>query len=557
MAAVAARDLPRRLPRLVGAGSVAGVAALTCVVVGSRVDLSFAWAAAHHASGWLWSALAASVLLVLLAPALVSRAAVPDVPLGAHLLMGPIDALLAMVLPSGPAVSMVAKHRMLTALGLPATAAGGAANLVALSGAALAALTAGAAAVVLGAGGHLVAMRPPWAAVVRVGAPVLLLVTALALVGWVRSADGWPARAWSSFRTLTREAGVRRGPHVLAGQAMWLAAQCLTLLLLLAGLQGQEHPLTIGALVEAAAVFVLAHSLSWVPVLPTPLGVIDLAVLLGLAGVGVDPAVAGATVLLWRTATLLSLLAASVLALVLWRTGWRQRWQPRAGPGEAVLGRLAHRGLFALIAAVPSSWRDRLRRLIFEHTFSAEDPWRYAQMPYEARKAEALLEAVTQRPGVVIELGCAQGHLTTRLASAFPEAQVVGVDLSPTALESARQRTRLLGNCEFLLADAGGLHRTWGRRPPADLLVVSEVLYYLGGARRVAEAMAGVAPALGAGARVLLLHPDSDAPSLHAAAVGALEARHVTHRHYSDPQRPFTITTAERPGCGVAPLPPP
>jgi len=243
--------------------------------------------------------------------------------------------------------------------------------------------------------------------------------------------------------------------------------------------------------VEAAAVFALAHSLSWVPVLPTPLGVIDLAVLLGLAGVGVDPAVAGASVLLWRTATLLSLLAASVLALVLWRTGWRQRWQPRAGPGEAVLGRLAHRGLFALIAAVPSSWRDRLRRLIFEHTFSAEDPWRYAEMPYEARKAEALLEAVTQRPGVVIELGCAQGHLTTRLASAFPEAQVVGVDLSPTALESARQRTRLLGNCEFLLADAGGLHRTWGRRPPADLLVVSEVLYYLGGARRVAEAMGG------------------------------------------------------------------
>ena len=547
------------LHRGIRAGTVAAVAALTLVVVSSRVDPSFTWNAAHHASVPLWSALAVSMVLVLLAPALLSRAAVPDISVGAHLLMGPIDALLGMVLPSGPAVSMVAKRRMLTALGLPPAAAGGAANLIAVTGAGLGVLTAGAAIVVLGTGGHLESLKPPAAALARIGVPallVLLVLLVLMALGWAGSAwsaNGGAAKAWDGLRTATREAGVRRGSHVLAGQVVWLGAQCVTLLLLLAALQGQDHPLTIGMLVEAASVFALAHALSWVPVVPSPLGVVDLAVLLGLTAIGIAPAVAGAGVLLWRTATLLSLLAASALALLFWRAGGPRRWQPQVGPSETVLGRLAHRGLFTLIAAVPTGWRDRLRRLIFEHTFSAEDPWRYGEMPYERHKARALVAAVTQSPGVVIELGCAQGHLTSGLATAFPQALVVGVDLSPAALESARQRTRLLGNCEFLLADAADLGRTWGQRPKADLLVISEVLYYLGGPRRVAEAMAGVAPALGTGARIVLLHPSSDAPSLHAAAAAALGVLNVVHRRYDDPQRPFTITTAERPGDGTRP----
>lgn len=231
-------------------------------------------------------------------------------------------------------------------------------------------------------------------------------------------------------------------------------------------------------------------------------------------------------------------------------------WQRQITPTDPVLGRLAHRGFFALIAAAPVAMRDGLRRLIFENIFAAEDPWRYQEMPYEGQKAQALLAAITQDPRVIIELGCAQGHLTWRLATAFPRAQVVGVDLSPAALQSARRRTHLLANCEFLLADAAGIDRTWGQRPKADLLVVSEVLYYLGGARRVAEAMAGVVPALATGARLLLLHPSSDASSLHAAAMNALDARRVVNRRHDDPHRPFTISTAERPGDDTLRLPP-
>ncbi|MGI8947323.1 MAG: class I SAM-dependent methyltransferase [Ornithinimicrobium sp.] len=149
------------------------------------------------------------------------------------------------------------------------------------------------------------------------------------------------------------------------------------------------------------------------------------------------------------------------------------------GPTETTLGRLAHRGLFTLIAAVPARLRDRLRRGIFEHTFATEDPWGYAQLSYELYKAQELLAAVPPDPSVVIELGCAQGHLSAKLAERLPQAHVVGVDLSPTALCSARSRVRE-PNCEFLLADAAGLDRAWGARPKAGLLVLSEVLYYLG-----------------------------------------------------------------------------
>ncbi len=215
------------------------------------------------------------------------------------------------------------------------------------------------------------------------------------------------------------------------------------------------------------------------------------------------------------------------------------------GPTETNLGRLAHRGLFRLIAATPAPLRDRLRRRIFERVFATEDPWGYTQLSYELRKSQALLAAVPLDSRVVIELGCAQGHLTAKLAEKLPQALVVGVDLSPTALRSARDRVRD-HNCEFLLADAAGLSRAWGARPKSDLLVISEVLYYLGGPRRVTEALESLAPILLDDAQIVLLHLSRDAPTLHAAAVEALGAEVVIHHPHQMLGRPFTITTARR-----------
>ncbi|WP_240782167.1 class I SAM-dependent methyltransferase [Qipengyuania sediminis] len=53
-----------------------------------------------------------------------------------------------------------------------------------------------------------------------------------------------------------------------------------------------------------------------------------------------------------------------------------------------------------------------------------------------------------------LDIGCGAGEVTVRLAAANPQAQVVGVDVSPDLLGEARARCAALRNARFELADA-------------------------------------------------------------------------------------------------------
>src|ERR1044071_9790790 len=52
----------------------------------------------------------------------------------------------------------------------------------------------------------------------------------------------------------------------------------------------------------------------------------------------------------------------------------------------------------------------------------------------------------------VADLGCGPGNSTELLLKRFPDAEVVGVDSSPTLLAAARKR---LPQCRFIEADIG------------------------------------------------------------------------------------------------------
>lgn len=111
----------------------------------------------------------------------------------------------------------------------------------------------------------------------------------------------------------------------------------------------------------------------------------------------------------------------------------------------------------------------------FETRYSAHpDPWRVASSEYEAGKYAASLAALpTARYASALDVGCAIGVFTRALAGRCD--RVLGLDVSPTAVEAAVARCRDLPHVAIA---AMQVPQQWpdGR---FDLIVLSEILYYL------------------------------------------------------------------------------
>jgi peptidoglycan/xylan/chitin deacetylase (PgdA/CDA1 family)/SAM-dependent methyltransferase/GT2 family glycosyltransferase len=167
----------------------------------------------------------------------------------------------------------------------------------------------------------------------------------------------------------------------------------------------------------------------------------------------------------------------------------------------------------------------------FEALFAAgADPWRYTT-PYEVAKYEQTLALVPPGTERALELACAEGHFTERLAARA--GAVLAADISAIALERAKARCAGLANVEFtrldLVEDAlpGGF----------DAVVCSEVLYYVGDldvldvvARKLAGALRPGGALVTAHANVLADDPAS--PGFDwGLPFGALTIGRVLGRH--------------------------
>ncbi|MCC5636469.1 glycosyltransferase [Nostoc sp. CHAB 5844] len=130
-------------------------------------------------------------------------------------------------------------------------------------------------------------------------------------------------------------------------------------------------------------------------------------------------------------------------------------------------------------------------REYFETLFATQaDPWQYTG-PYEQKKYEQTLELLpSNKFSQVLEIACAEGHFTVQLAPLVDN--LLAVDISQVALDRAVQRCADLKNVSFQLFDLTK-DAIFGS---FDLIVCSEVLYYVGGltelqafARKVADAL--------------------------------------------------------------------
>lgn len=112
-----------------------------------------------------------------------------------------------------------------------------------------------------------------------------------------------------------------------------------------------------------------------------------------------------------------------------------------------------------------------------------DDPWDLASSDYERRKLELVLAALPrQRYGAAFEPGCAIGVTTRALADRCE--RLVAMDAAPAAVRRARQRVHGLDHVTVLL---GRVPEDW---PPElfELMMLSELLYYLDGPSRLAVA---------------------------------------------------------------------
>jgi len=149
-------------------------------------------------------------------------------------------------------------------------------------------------------------------------------------------------------------------------------------------------------------------------------------------------------------------------------------------------------------------------RSYFESLFAKQpDPWRYTS-PYEQTKYEQTISLIPRcHITRALELACAEGHFTMQIAPLV--GRLIASDISRLALDRATERCSGLTNVRFELLDLV--------RDPLpgrfELIVCSEVLYFVGNrdvlnavARKIAEAIEQGGYLLIAHANLVVDEPD-------------------------------------------------
>ncbi len=153
------------------------------------------------------------------------------------------------------------------------------------------------------------------------------------------------------------------------------------------------------------------------------------------------------------------------------------------------------------IAASMSGPTPKYGREHFENVFSRHaDPWRYTSLYEQTRYAQTLSLLPKSRIAKALELACAEGHFTVQLAPRV--GSLIAADISQVALGRAAERCRHLQNVLFRQVDL-----TIDPLPEdLDLIVCSQVLYFVNGLKELRQVAHKFAQALKPEGYLLMAH---------------------------------------------------
>lgn len=150
------------------------------------------------------------------------------------------------------------------------------------------------------------------------------------------------------------------------------------------------------------------------------------------------------------------------------------------------------------------------------------DPWKFETSDYEAGKYAATLAALPRQTyRHALEVGCSIGVLTQDLAARCN--RLLAIDVAEAALASARTRTQHLPHVQFACRTFPG---DIAQDTPADgfdLIMLSEMLYYLD-APALMRAARTTRQIAAPGADVLLVHWLGPTPDYPLTGDSAAEA---------------------------------
>lgn len=131
---------------------------------------------------------------------------------------------------------------------------------------------------------------------------------------------------------------------------------------------------------------------------------------------------------------------------------------------------------------------DALKARKFDRMYAVQDPFRYSALEFEQRRIALMTRLLAgRRYGRAVEFGCAAGHVTLALAPICD--RLLAIDLSARAVAQAKERVKGFAHVSV----ARGNLRTWrasDTQAKFDLIVLSELLYYLGERNDLLKALA-------------------------------------------------------------------
>ena len=153
-----------------------------------------------------------------------------------------------------------------------------------------------------------------------------------------------------------------------------------------------------------------------------------------------------------------------------------------------------------------------------QHELTLPDPWQLETSPFDAARYETMLDFLgSDRPYASgLEVGCAAGVFTERLAPLCRELFVI--DFLPAAIARGSSRLRERSNITWRVDDIA----SFAPQKSFDLIIASEVLYYLGGGTTLRRAVGNLVRLLAPGG-VLIFGSARDATCARWGLSGGAE----------------------------------